>query len=72
MNKYFSTIGEELAKVFQGNSSQPQGTGKIETIKHIKTINFDRHKEAIEKLKPGKAHGHIHGQSASQNIDNRI
>eukprot|EP00795_Rhopilema_esculentum_P008026 gene8026-13936_t len=26
MNKYFSTIGEELAKVFQGNNSQPQGT----------------------------------------------
>ena len=60
MNKYFSTIGEELAKVFQGNNCQPQGTGEIETVKQIKTINFDGRlfKEAVEKLKSGEAHGH--------------
>ena len=60
MNKYFSTIGEELAKVSQGNNSKPQGTGEIENIKQMKTINFVGRlfKEAIEKLKPGRAHGH--------------
>ena len=44
-------IGEELAKIFQGNNSQPQGTGEIETVKQIKTTNFDGRlfKEAVEK-----------------------
>ena len=39
--RWMKPTGEELAKIFQRNNSQPQGTGEIETVKQIKATNFD-------------------------------